>query len=65
MFSLKFKGFGWRGNQLRYIFLACCAVLVAIFGIGGIPASIGLYIVTSTVRHFYLKSRKSAVSHNK
>jgi CDP-diacylglycerol--serine O-phosphatidyltransferase len=55
MFSLKFRGFGWRGNQLRYTFLVCCAALIAVLGIGGDPASIGLYIVVSTVRHFYLK----------
>jgi CDP-diacylglycerol--serine O-phosphatidyltransferase len=59
MFSLKFKGFEWRGNRLRYVFLVCCAVLIAILGIGGVPASIGLYIVLSTIRHFYLKGRKN------
>ncbi len=52
MFSLKFKGFGWRGNELRYIFLLCCALLVVPLGIKGVAASIGLYIVVSTVRHF-------------
>jgi CDP-diacylglycerol--serine O-phosphatidyltransferase len=65
MFSLKFNGFGWRGNELRYIFLALCAVLVAVFGIGGIPASIALYIATSAVRHCTLNCRKTTVSHNK
>ena len=52
MFSLKFKGFGWAGNELRYIFLLCCAALVALLGIGGVAASMGLYIVVSTVRYF-------------
>lgn len=56
MFSLKFKGFGWKENELRYIFLVCCAILVALFGIGGIPASICLYVIVSTVRHFHLRS---------
>jgi CDP-diacylglycerol--serine O-phosphatidyltransferase len=65
MFSLKFKGFGWRGNQLRYLFLVCCAGFVAVLGIGGIPASIGLYIVVSTIRHFYLNGRKPVGLHNK
>lgn len=52
MFSLKFKGFGWKGNELRYIFLFCCVVLVSWLRVGGVAASIGLYIVVSTVRHF-------------
>ncbi len=52
MFSLKFKGFGWHGNQLRYIFLLCSAAIVALLGIEGVAASIILYIVISTVRYF-------------
>ncbi len=52
MFSLKFTGFGWRGNELRYTFLLCCAALAAWLGIGGVAASIALYIVVSTIRHF-------------
>jgi CDP-diacylglycerol--serine O-phosphatidyltransferase len=59
MFSLKFKSFEWSGNQLRYTFLGCCVALIAIFGICGIPAAIGLYIIVSTVRHFSLSCRKS------
>ncbi len=51
MFSLKFKGFGWRNNELRYTFLAASAVLIAVCGIGGVAACIGLYIVVSALRH--------------
>jgi CDP-diacylglycerol--serine O-phosphatidyltransferase len=64
MFSLKFKGFGWRGNELRYIFLVACAGLVAVLGIGGISASIGLYIVVSAVRYYTLNYRNSVELHN-
>jgi CDP-diacylglycerol--serine O-phosphatidyltransferase len=51
MFSLKFKSLGWRGNELRYIFLASSAVLIVIFEIGGVSASVGLYVLLSTMRH--------------
>ncbi|MDR0907192.1 MAG: CDP-diacylglycerol--serine O-phosphatidyltransferase [Rikenellaceae bacterium] len=61
MFSLKFKGLGRRDNGLQYRFLVCCAVLVAVLGIGGVSASIGVYIATSTVRHFIGNSKNSAV----
>jgi CDP-diacylglycerol--serine O-phosphatidyltransferase len=51
MFSLKFKSLGWRGNGLRYTFLASSIVLIVIFGIGGAAASVGLYVLLSAVRH--------------
>ncbi len=51
MFSLKFKSFGWRGNELRYTFLGLSLVLIAALGIGGVAACVGLYVVTSAVRH--------------
>jgi CDP-diacylglycerol--serine O-phosphatidyltransferase len=44
MFSLKFKNFAWRGNELRYIFLTGAIVLVAVLGVGGVAAAVGLYI---------------------
>jgi CDP-diacylglycerol--serine O-phosphatidyltransferase len=51
MFSLKFKTPGWRGNRLRYLFLASSAVLVALLGIGGVTASVGLYVLLGALRH--------------
>lgn len=54
MFSLKSKNFEWRGNELRYGFLAASVVLVGVFQIAGIALAVVLYIVVSTVRHFYL-----------
>lgn len=50
MFALKFKGFGWSGNELRYSFLAVCAVLVVTLTRYAVPAIILLYIVISAVR---------------
>ncbi len=50
MFSLKFCGFGWRGNELRYLFLAVSALLIFTLRAYAIPAIIVLYIVTSTAR---------------
>ena len=48
MFSLKFKGFGWRGNELRYLFLAISLALLVIFGVEAFRLIIGTYIVIST-----------------
>ena len=64
MFSLKFKGFGWHGNELRYLFLIVATALVAVFGIAGVPLAVALYIVVSTVRWVYLLSREKSANCN-
>lgn len=49
MFSLKFKGLGWQGNELRYIMLLLSVVLIAWQGIAGLAPVIGLYILLSLI----------------
>lgn len=49
MFALKFKGFGWRGNRLRYLFILVSAVLVVLLKAWSIPAIIALYTLVSLV----------------
>lgn len=48
MFSLKFAGFGWRGNELRYLFMAASLVLLLAFGVESLLLIIPAYIVIST-----------------
>lgn len=50
MFSLKFRGFGWRGNRIRYLFLALCVVLIVMLRLYAIPTIILLYILISAIR---------------
>jgi CDP-diacylglycerol--serine O-phosphatidyltransferase len=50
MFALKFKGFGWRGNELRYTFLLVSLALIIIVPAYSILAIIVLYIAISTLR---------------
>ena len=50
MFALKFKGFGWKGNELRYLFIAVSAIMIIAFTKFAVPAIILLYIVISTIR---------------
>ena len=47
MFSLKFKQFKWKGNEVRYIFLVLAVVLFAIFRLGSFPIIILSYILIS------------------
>lgn len=51
MFALKFHGFGWRGNEIRYAFLAVSAMLALALQLWAVPAIIALYIAVSVVRH--------------
>lgn len=56
MFALKFHGFGWRGNELRYAFLLASAVLIAVLRLCSIPAIVALYVSVSTWR--WLRDRR-------
>ncbi len=47
MFSLKFDGFGFGRNAVRYVFLIVALVMVLIFGMTGIGTAILLYILYS------------------
>ncbi len=47
MFSLKFKGLQWRGNEIRYIMIIASALLLLWQGVAGCASVIGLYILLS------------------
>jgi CDP-diacylglycerol---serine O-phosphatidyltransferase len=49
LFSLKFKNFGYKSNQVRYIFVALSAILILVFGVFALPMIIALYIVLSLI----------------
>lgn len=57
MFALKFQGFGWKDNSLRYIFILLAALLVVLLGGLAIPVAILLYIAISLVRWFAGRTR--------
>lgn len=50
MFALKFHGFGWRGNELRYGFIIAAVVTAVLLRGYAVPAIIVLYILVSLVR---------------
>lgn len=49
LFSLKFKTWGFAGNEVRYIFLALCLVGLLTMKFMAIPAIIVLYVLLSLV----------------
>lgn len=49
MFALKFKGYGLRGNVVRYLFLLLSAALLLLFGLSAFTIIVALYIVISLI----------------
>lgn len=49
MFSLKFKNLKWQDNQIRFLFLALCLILIVLLKFYAIPLIILSYILISVV----------------
>ena len=49
MFALKFKTWGWKGNEIKYIFLLTCIPMLLFLGIGSFAAIIAWYVILSIV----------------
>lgn len=47
MFALKFKQWGWKGNEVKYLFLVSCVPMLAFFRISGFAIIIAWYVVLS------------------
>jgi CDP-diacylglycerol--serine O-phosphatidyltransferase len=59
LFSLKFKSFGWKGNEIRFTFLILSVGLIGFLQFIGIPLVIVLYILMSIVNNLFNRSKKS------
>ena len=51
MFALKFKTWGWQGNEIKYVFLLTCIPLLILMGISGLAAIIAWYVLLSIVNN--------------
>ncbi|MCW3076715.1 MAG: phosphatidylserine synthase [Bacteroidetes bacterium] len=60
LFSLKFKNFKWRGNEIRFIFLIWSCLLLAILHFIGIPVAILSYILFSFSSLLLLRKRNNS-----
>ena len=54
IFSMKFKNLGWKGNELRYVLLACSVILLILFSLSAIPLIIILYVLMSIFFQNYI-----------
>jgi CDP-diacylglycerol--serine O-phosphatidyltransferase len=49
MFSLKVKNMKWQGNQVRFVFLALCLILIVSIQMYSLPLIIISYILISMI----------------
>ena len=49
MFALKFKHWGFKGNEVKYIFVLSCIPLLLLLGVSGFAAIIAWYVVLSVI----------------
>lgn len=59
LFSLKFKSFGWKGNEIRYTFLILSVTLVSFLQFKGSPLVIILYLVMSVINNILTKKQQA------
>lgn len=51
MFSLKFKRYGWKGNEISYLFIISTAILLILFLAKGFAFAIVLYVILSAINN--------------
>lgn len=51
MFALKFKTWGWRGNEIKYVFALTSVILLAVLRMSGFAAVIAWYIILSVMQN--------------
>jgi len=47
MFALKFKTWGWKGNEIKYIFILSCIPMLCFLGVSSFAAIIAWYVILS------------------
>lgn len=52
MFALKFKQWGWKGNEIKYTFLLTCIPILLIFKVAGLAIIILWYVILSVYMNF-------------
>lgn len=57
LFALKFKNYGWKGNEIRWSFLVLSILLLGTLQYVGIPLTIVLYILMSVGNNLVKKKK--------
>ncbi|MCF8460658.1 MAG: CDP-alcohol phosphatidyltransferase family protein [Flavobacteriales bacterium] len=57
LLAMKFKSFGWKGNEARFVFLIISVVLLIILRPVAIPIVLSLYIIISIINNLFLSKK--------
>ena len=60
LFSLKFKHFKWKGNELRFLFLITCSLLIPLTRFWSMGIIVLLYLILSVIENL-LKAKKHEI----
>lgn len=60
LFSLKFKHFKWKGNEIRFLFLITCSLLIPLTLYWSLGIIVILYVILSLIDNF-LKRKKHEI----
>lgn len=60
LFSLKFKHFKWKGNEIRFIFLITCSLLIPLTRFWSMGIIVLLYLILSIIENI-LKTKKHEI----
>ena len=58
LMAMKFKSFGWKGNQVKYAFLIISVLLLIILQPIAIPIILSLYVFISTLNNLFSKQNE-------
>lgn len=61
LFSLKFKNFKWKGNEIRFSFLLISVVFIAVFLVWSIPLIVFLQLVLSILDTKFFKKETNEI----
>lgn len=61
LFSLKVKSFGWKGNQIRIVFLLISLILILVFKVWSIALIVFLYLILSMIENTFFKTKKNEI----
>ena len=67
MIALKFNSFGWKGNEIRFVFLGLCLVVISLSLLissvfVSVPIIILLYIILSIINNLFKKKQNELQS---
>ncbi len=61
LFSLKIKGFGWKENRVRYVFLLISLAFILLFNVWSLALIVFLYLILSMIENIFIKTKKDEI----